>query len=89
MSLHPDYIDNLVKSYEYIIGKGVTYYFFSPVFEADWQDKDYQKLEDALVELYKLMIVNYKQGYPFVRNKFVDDMISYILSAKGKGVSLD
>lgn len=89
MSLHPDYIDNLIKSYEYIIGKGVTYYFFSPVFEADWQDEDYQKLEDALVELYKLMIVNYKQGYPFVRNKFVDDMISYILSAKGKGVSLD
>ena len=33
MSLHPDYIKNIVKSYEYILGKGILSYFFSPVYE--------------------------------------------------------
>jgi len=89
MSLHPDYIDNIIKSYEYIIGKGVSRYFFSPVFEADWNEESYRKLYENLVELYRLIIVNYKQGYPYVQNKFIDDMIGYILSAKAQNVDLD
>lgn len=89
MSLHPDYIPNIVKSYEYVLGKGITSYFFSPVYEANWTEEHYKELEEQLVELYRLMIVNYKNGFPAIQNKFIDDMIYYILEAERRGIDLE
>lgn len=89
MSLHPDYIPYIVKSYEYVFGKGINSYFFSPVYEAEWTEEHYKQLEEELVRLYKIIILNYKNGYPPVKNKFVDDMIHYILEAERRGVNLE
>lgn len=89
MSLHPDYIPYIKKSYEYIFGKGINDYFFSPVFEQNWTEDSYKELEEQLVELYEQIIVNYKNGFPRVQNKFVDDMIHYILEQERRGLNPD
>lgn len=89
MSLHPDYIPNIVKSYEYVLGKGITSYFFSPVYEQEWKEEHYKELEEQLVKLYEIMILNFKNGYPPIRNKFVDDMIHYILEQERRGIDLE
>lgn len=89
MSLHPNYIKNIVKSYEYVLGKGIMSYFFSPVYETNWTDEHYKELEEQLVQLYENMIINYKNGYPAIKNKFVDDMIHYILEAERRGLNLE
>lgn len=89
MSLHPDYIKNLYKSYEYILGKGIKSYFFSPVFEANWTEDHYRELENQLVMLYEKLVLDYKNGFPKVDNKFIDEMIYYILTAKKMGVDLE
>jgi radical SAM protein with 4Fe4S-binding SPASM domain len=89
MSLHPDYINNLYKSYEYVLGKGIKSYFFSPVYEANWTEESYKELEEQLVKLYEKLIIDYKNGFPVIENKFVDDMIHYILEARRLGVNLD
>lgn len=89
MSLHPDYIPNIIKSYEYVLGKGIVSYFFSPVFEANWTNDHFKELEEQLVALYERMIINYKNGFPAIQNKFVDDMIYYILEAERQGINLD
>lgn len=89
MSLHPDYIKNIYKSYEYVLGKGIKSYFFSPVFEANWTEESFKELEEQIVMLYEKLILDYRNGFPKVDNKFIDDMIYYILEAQRRGVNLD
>jgi uncharacterized protein len=89
MSLHPDYIDNMYKSYEYVLGKGIHSYFFSPVYEANWTEQKYKDLEDVLVKIYEKLILDYKNGFPKVDNKFVDDMLFYILESQRRGINLE
>lgn len=88
MSLLPEYIPYLVKSYEYAISKGVRHYFFSPVYEVPWIQKDYELLEQELIKLYKMFILNTKNGYPPMYVKTVDEMIMYILEQKRHGIDL-
>ena len=89
MSLHPDYIDTLYESYEIMLSKGVRNYFFSPVFEQVWTEEHLVELKNQLLKIYNKEQKLLNQGFPPLKNKFVDEMINLIIDSKKINVDLD
>ena len=89
MSIHPDYVDTLYKSYEIILSKGIRSYFFSPVFEQEWKDEHLEIMKEQLIKIYKKEQRMIKFGFPPLKNKFIDEMIHLIVNSRKIGVDLD
>lgn len=89
MSLHPDYIDTLYESYEIVLSKGIRNYFFSPVFEQEWSEDHLSELKNQLLKIYNKEQKLLLQGFPPLRNKFVDEMVNLIIDSKKININLD
>lgn len=87
ISLHPDNIHMLYKSFEYFASKGIYSAFYSPVYEAEWTDEVWETYKDQVRKIIKRQIREKKIGRD-LKVKFIDDMISYILNIKRQGVDL-
>ena len=88
ISLHPDYVPTLYKSYEYFFSKGMYSAFYSPVYEADWTEDVWQEYRKQILMLIERTVREAKMGRRiFV--KFLEDSVNYILNAERAGIDLD
>jgi len=72
MAPTPDTMGKLMESIKYFYNQGVRSQMFSPVFEMDWTEKDFDVAEEQMMLLADFMIETRKKGLP-LDVKHLDD----------------